>query len=56
MTFKVEPDTRIYVDRSDERGENTETDFTACRVGSRVEVKPREDDETIASWIKIEGN
>ena len=56
LTFKVEPDTRIYLDRSDEQLENTETDFTACRVGRLVEIKPHEDDAAIASWIKIQGN
>jgi hypothetical protein len=56
LTFKVEPDTRIYMDRSDQRLENTETDFAECRVGRRVEIKPHEDDAAIASWIKIQGN
>jgi hypothetical protein len=56
LTFKVERDTRIYLDRSDQRRENTETDFAACRVGRMVEIKPHQDDATIASWIKIQGN
>ena len=56
LTFKVEPDTRIYLDRTDQRLENTETDFTACRVGRMVEIKPQEEDATTASWIKIQGN
>ena len=56
LTFKVEADTRIYLDRSDQRLENTETDFTACRVGRMVEIKPHEEDATTASWIKIQGN
>jgi hypothetical protein len=56
QTFKVEPDTRIYLDRSNERLENTETDFAECRVGRMVEIKPHEDDAAVASWIKIQGN
>ena len=54
LTFKVEADTRIYMDRSDQRLENTETDFAACRVGRLVEIKPHQDDAAIASWIKIQ--
>jgi hypothetical protein len=55
-TIKVVPETRIWLDRSERRRENTEASFSACQVGRRVEIMPRDDAEDVAAWIKVEQN
>lgn len=46
--------TRIWFDRSKSNSENTVANYDDCEVGARVEVMHIPDDETTATWIKIE--
>lgn len=55
-TIKVEPRTRIWIDRSQDNQSNTRAKFTDIEVGSRCEVMHDRQVDTIADWIKIEAN
>lgn len=51
-TVRMTPDTRYYIDRSDDKEQSETGDFDDCREGQRIEAYV--DDDGDAIWIKID--
>lgn len=52
--MRVTEATKIWIDRSKRRRENTTGTYEDCEVGRTVEVMHLKDDSKTAAWIKIE--
>ena len=52
-TYRVTPQTRIWIDRSVARQTSLVGDRDDLARGRRVEVMPRRDDPRLADWIKL---
>lgn len=55
IIVKVDKNTKIWVDRSDQRLMNVTGSLEGCRAGHAVEVKFRKNDRqaAVAEWIKV---